>query len=41
MNSGATDGFDVYGNNNYVHDVSVENGDECVRAHSPYPVMFI
>jgi len=30
--SGGTDGFDVYGNNNYIHDVSVENGDECVCA---------
>ncbi|KAJ7607523.1 pectin lyase-like protein [Roridomyces roridus] len=25
---GETDGFDMSGNNNYVHDVSVENGDE-------------
>ncbi|KAF8133397.1 glycoside hydrolase family 28 protein [Boletus edulis] len=32
---GATDGFDVLGNNNYVHDVSVENGDECVTLKSP------
>jgi hypothetical protein len=34
FHSGETDGFDVYGDNNYIHDVSVENGDECVCAHS-------
>ncbi|KAF8196296.1 pectin lyase fold/virulence factor [Mycena galopus ATCC 62051] len=30
-----TDGFDMSGNNNYVHDVSVENGDECVIVKTP------
>ncbi|KAJ7603219.1 pectin lyase-like protein [Mycena polygramma] len=34
-NIGETDGFDMSGNNNYVHDVSVENGDECVTVKSP------
>ncbi|EGN98111.1 glycoside hydrolase family 28 protein [Serpula lacrymans var. lacrymans S7.3] len=32
---GETDGFDMSGNNNYVHDVSVENGDECVTVKAP------
>ncbi|KAJ3162251.1 hypothetical protein HDU88_006734 [Geranomyces variabilis] len=32
---GETDGIDISGNNNYVHDVSVENGDECVTVKSP------
>ncbi|KII96149.1 glycoside hydrolase family 28 protein [Plicaturopsis crispa FD-325 SS-3] len=32
---GETDGFDVSGDNNYVHDVSVENGDECVTVKTP------
>ncbi|KIJ52337.1 glycoside hydrolase family 28 protein, partial [Sphaerobolus stellatus SS14] len=32
---GETDGFDVSGNNNYVHDVTVENGDECVTVKTP------
>ncbi|KAJ3932142.1 MAG: pectin lyase-like protein [Lentinula lateritia] len=32
---GETDGFDMSGNNNYVHDVSVENGDECVTVKTP------
>ncbi|KAJ7893985.1 pectin lyase-like protein [Mycena leptocephala] len=32
---GATDGFDMSGNNNYVHDVTIENGDECVTVKSP------
>lgn len=31
---GETDGFDMSGDNNYVHDVSVENGDECVSRQS-------
>ncbi|KAJ7305528.1 pectin lyase-like protein [Mycena albidolilacea] len=30
-NIGTTDGFDISGNNNYVHDVSVENG-ECLSS---------
>ncbi|KAJ6625995.1 pectin lyase-like protein [Mycena sp. CBHHK59/15] len=34
-NIGTTDGFDISGNNNYVHDVSVENGDECVTVKTP------
>ncbi|KAJ7607524.1 pectin lyase-like protein [Roridomyces roridus] len=34
-NIGTTDGFDMSGNNNYVHDVSVENGDECVTVKTP------
>ncbi|KAJ3162830.1 hypothetical protein HDU86_003805 [Geranomyces michiganensis] len=34
-NIGETDGIDISGNNNYVHDVSVENGDECVTVKSP------
>ncbi|KAJ3866068.1 pectin lyase-like protein [Lentinula novae-zelandiae] len=33
--TGETDGFDMSGNNNYVHDVSVENGDECVTVKTP------
>ncbi|KAJ7836685.1 pectin lyase-like protein, partial [Mycena olivaceomarginata] len=32
-NIGTTDGFDISGNNNYVHDVSVENG-ECLSPSS-------
>ncbi|KAJ3854572.1 pectin lyase-like protein [Lentinula lateritia] len=32
---GETDGFDMSGNNNYVHDVTVENGDECVTVKTP------
>ncbi|CAK5265543.1 unnamed protein product [Mycena citricolor] len=32
---GETDGFDMSGNNNYVHDVIVENGDECVTVKTP------
>ncbi|EGG09432.1 family 28 glycoside hydrolase [Melampsora larici-populina 98AG31] len=32
---GETDGIDVSGSNIYVHDVVVENGDECVTAKSP------
>ncbi|KAF8579989.1 glycoside hydrolase family 28 protein [Ramaria rubella] len=32
---GETDGFDMSGDNNYVHDVSVENGDECVTVKTP------
>ena len=32
---GETDAFDMSGNNNYVHDVSVENGDECVTVKTP------
>ncbi|KAJ3172334.1 hypothetical protein HDU87_007930 [Geranomyces variabilis] len=32
---GETDGIDISGTNNYVHDVSVENGDECVTVKSP------
>jgi len=34
-NIGETDGFDMSGNNNYVHDVTVENGDECVTVKTP------
>ncbi|CAK5265867.1 unnamed protein product [Mycena citricolor] len=34
-NIGETDGFDMSGNNNYVHDVVVENGDECVTVKTP------
>lgn len=34
-NIGETDGFDVSGNNNYVHDVEVTNGDECVTVKNP------
>ena len=29
---GVTDGSDIFGNDNCVHDVSVQNGDECVTA---------
>ncbi|KAJ3021535.1 hypothetical protein HKX48_008297 [Thoreauomyces humboldtii] len=32
---GETDGIDVSGNYNHVHDVQVENGDECVTVKSP------
>ncbi|KAI8823723.1 pectin lyase-like protein [Fimicolochytrium jonesii] len=32
---GETDAFDVSGNNNYVHDVFVRNGDECVTVKTP------
>jgi len=32
---GETDGFDISGNNNYVHDVEVTNGDECVTVKTP------
>lgn len=32
---GTTDGFDISGNNNYVHDVKVTNGDECVTVKTP------
>nr|GAT55857.1 pectin lyase-like protein [Mycena chlorophos] len=32
---GETDGYDMSGNNNYVHDVNVENGDECVTVKTP------
>ncbi|KAJ7726843.1 pectin lyase-like protein [Mycena maculata] len=32
---GETDGFDMSGNNNYVHDVTVQNGDECVTVKTP------
>lgn len=35
LNIGATDGINVSGSNIYVHDVVVENGDECVTAKSP------
>jgi len=34
-NIGETDGFDVSGNNNYVHNVEVTNGDECVTVKNP------
>ena len=34
-NIGATDGFDVSGFNNHVHNVQVENGDECVTVKTP------
>ncbi|KAJ6554403.1 pectin lyase fold/virulence factor [Mycena capillaripes] len=37
-NIGTTDGFDISGNNNYVHDVSVENGEyihACVTVKTP------
>jgi len=32
---GETDGFDMSGENNYVHDVQVTNGDECVTVKTP------
>jgi len=32
---GETDAFDISGNNNYVHDVEVTNGDECVTVKNP------
>jgi len=32
---GETDAFDMSGNNNYVHDVQVTNGDECVTVKTP------
>jgi len=32
---GETDAFDMSGNNNYVHDVEVTNGDECVTVKTP------
>ncbi|KAJ3020048.1 hypothetical protein HKX48_001406 [Thoreauomyces humboldtii] len=32
---GETDGIDISGDSNYVHDVSVEGGDECVTVKSP------
>jgi rhamnogalacturonan hydrolase len=32
---GTTDAFDVSGDNNYVHDVEVTNGDECVTVKTP------
>jgi rhamnogalacturonan hydrolase len=32
---GETDGFDMSGNGNYVHDVTVTIGDECVTVKSP------
>ncbi|KAJ4478184.1 pectin lyase-like protein [Lentinula aciculospora] len=32
---GETDGFDMSGNNNYVHDVSVEVSNECVTVKTP------
>jgi rhamnogalacturonan hydrolase len=32
---GETDGFDMSGNGNYVHDVTVTNGDECVTVKTP------
>ncbi|KAH9819216.1 family 28 glycoside hydrolase [Melampsora americana] len=35
LNIGATDGINVSGSDIYVHDVVVENGDECVTAKSP------
>jgi len=34
-NIGETDAFDISGNNNYVHDVEVTNGDECVTVKTP------
>jgi len=34
-NIGETDAFDISGNNNYVHDVEVTNGDECVTVKNP------
>jgi len=34
-NIGETDAFDVSGNNNYVHNVEVTNGDECVTVKNP------
>jgi len=32
---GTTDGYDISGNNNYAHDLSVQNGDECVTVKTP------
>jgi len=32
---GETDAFDMSGDNNYVHDVVVTNGDECVTVKTP------
>jgi len=32
---GETDAFDMSGNGNYVHDVEVTNGDECVTVKTP------
>ncbi|KAJ0416568.1 pectin lyase fold/virulence factor [Aspergillus carlsbadensis] len=32
---GATDAFDVWGENIWVHDIEVTNGDECVTVKSP------
>lgn len=32
---GETDGIDISGSNNWVHDVEVTNGDECVTVKSP------
>lgn len=32
---GETDAFDMSGENNYVHDVQVTNGDECVTVKTP------
>lgn len=32
---GETDGIDIWGNNIWVHDVEVTNGDECVTIKSP------
>jgi len=32
---GETDAFDISGNNNYVHNVEVTNGDECVTVKTP------
>jgi len=34
-NIGETDAFDISGNNNYVHNVEVTNGDECVTVKNP------
>jgi len=34
-NIGETDGYDISGNNNYAHDIYVQNGDECVTVKSP------
>jgi len=32
---GETDAFDISGENNYIHDVEVTNGDECVTVKTP------
>ncbi|KAJ3050425.1 hypothetical protein HK097_008621 [Rhizophlyctis rosea] len=34
-NIGGTDGFDMSGNDNVVHDVDITNGDECVTVKTP------